>query len=176
MSPSQILLKLVLDAVDQPLDLDTFEKRLMIQKKAYLTQLAGLDLFYRFRWYLHGPYCRELTSDAFRAQERIDDGEHDHKRETLAPFAKKLTRKAKTIWANKPDSIDDDDWLELLASLHFLKHIAYMGKGARRDFDDVYQALIDSKPRFKRRKSAAYLAWRQLGKVGLLRRKLLPAA
>jgi len=176
MNPSQIVLKLVLDAVEQPLDLDSFEQRLMIQKKVYLTQLTGLDLTYRFGWYLHGPYSRELTSDAFRSKEQIDDGEDDYKRETLAPFAKKLTKKAKTIWANRPDGIDEDDWLELLASLHFLKHIAYMGKNARLDFDDVWKALIDSKPRFKGRKADGRKVWAQLDKVGLLKQKVLPAA
>ena len=176
MNPSQIVLKLVLDAVDQALELENFEQRLTIQKKVYLTQLTGLDLAYRFGWYLHGPYSRELTSDAFRAKERIDDGEDDYKRETLAPFAKKLTKRAKTIWANKPDGIDEDDWLELLASLHFLKHIAYMGKNAKRNFDEVWKALIDSKPRFKRRKDDGRKAWEQLRRVGLLENKLLPAA
>lgn len=173
MNPSQIVIKLVLDAVDQPLALDTFKQRLMIQKKVYLTQLTGLDLAYRSGWYLYGPYCRELTSDVFRAKEQIDDGEEDYKHETLAPFARKLTKRAKTIWADRPDNIDEDDWLELLASLHFLKHIAYMGRNARREFGDVWKALIDSKPRFKRRKADAQKAWEQLDRVGLLDNKCL---
>lgn len=176
MRPAQIVLKLVLDAVDQPLELDTFEQRLMIQKKVYLTQLTGLDLAYRFGWYLHGPYSRELTRDAFRLKEEMELGERDFENETLGAFARKRVELAPKIWANKPDSIDEDDWLELLASLHYLKHIAYMGKDARRDFDDVYKALIDSKPRFRGRRSDAQRAWQQLGKVDLLNRKVLPAA
>ncbi len=176
MNASQIVLKLVLDAVDQDLDLDTFEQRLMVQKKVYLTQLTGLDLAYRFGWYLYGPYSRELTSDAFRTKEQIDMHDDDHTREVLAPFARKMARKARTIWANRPDSIEEDDWLELLASLHYLKHIAYMGKNAVREFDNIWKALIDSKPRFKGRKSPANMAWRQLGKVGLLKWKVLPEA
>lgn len=176
MNASQIALKLVLDAVDQELDLDTFEQRLMVQKKMYLTQLTGLDLAYRFGWYLYGPYSRELTSDAFRTKEQIDMRDEGYKGKHLAPFARKMARKAKTIWANRPDSIEEDDWLELLASLHYLKHIAYLGKNARREFGDIWKALIDSKPRLKGRKSAANIAWNQLGKVGLLKRKVLPAA
>ena len=175
MYPSQIVLKLVLDAVDQPLELDSFNGRFMVQKRIYLTQLTGLDLAYRFGWYLHGPYSRELTRDAFRAKEQIDDEEDDYKRETLAPFAKKLTQKAKTIWANRPDNIDEDDWLELLASLHFLKHIAYMGKNARRDFGDVWKALIDSKARFRGRREEADQAWHRLEEMGLCDHKVLPA-
>ncbi len=176
MNPSQIVLKLVLDAVKQPLELDTFEQRLTIQKKLYLTQLTGLDLAYRFGWYLHGPYSRELTRDAFRLKEEMELGERDFENETLGAFARKRVEQAPEIWANKPDGIGDDDWLELLASLHYLKHIAYMGKDARRDFDDVWKALIDSKPRFKGRKADGRMVWAQLDKVGLLKRKVLPAA
>lgn len=176
MNASQIVLKLVLDAIAQDLMLDTFEQRLMIQKKVYLTQLTGLDLAYRFGWYLHGPYSTELTRDAFRLKEEMDLGERDYEKEKLGPFAYKRVQQASKIWANKPDGIDEDDWLELLASLHYLKHIAYMGKDASREFDDVWKALIDSKPRFTGRRSDAQTAWQQLDKVGLLKSKVLPAA
>jgi len=180
MRPAQIVLKLVLEAVDQPLELDSFNGRFMVQKRIYLTQLTGLDLAYRFGWYLHGPYSRELTRDAFRLKEDLKEemelGERDFENETLSAFARKRVEQAPKIWSNKPDGIGEDVWLELLASLHYLKHIAYMGKDARRDFDDVWKALIDSKPRFKGRRSDAQRAWQQLGKVDLLKRKVLPAA
>ena len=176
MNPSQIVLKLVLDAIKQELKLDSFEQRLMIQKKVYLTQLTGLDLAYRFGWYLHGPYSTELTRDAFRLKEEMDLNERDYEKETLGQFARKRVQQAPKIWANKPDGIDEDDWLELLASLHYLKHIAYMGKDASRELDDVWQALIDSKPRFKGRKDDGRKVWEQLRRVGLLTNKVLPAA
>jgi hypothetical protein len=175
-NPSQIVLKLVLDAVDQMLELDSFDQRLMVQKKVYLTQLTGLDLAYRFGWYLHGPYSRELTRDAFRLKEEMELGERDFENETLSAYARKRVEQAPKIWANKPDGIGDDDWLELLASLHYLRHIAYMGKNARRDFDDVWKALIESKPRFKGRKDDGRRVWEQLHRLGLLRNKVLPAA
>ncbi|NOT01004.1 MAG: hypothetical protein HOP29_10285 [Phycisphaerales bacterium] len=176
MNSSQIVLKLVLDSIGQPVTLDTFDHRFTIQKKIYLTQLTGLDLAYRFGWYLRGPYSRELTRDAFRLNEEMELGERDYEKETLSPFARKRVQQAPQIWANKPDGIDEDDWLELLASLHYLKHIAYMGKDARREFDDVWQALIDSKPRFKGRKDDGRKVWEQLRRVGLLTNKVLPAA
>ena len=103
-------------------------------------------------------------------------GERDHEKEKLSPFARKRVQRAPNIWANEPDGVGDDDWLELLASLHYLKHIAYMGKNARRDFDNVWKALIESKPRLKGRRSDARSAWKQLEKVGLLKSKVLPAA
>lgn len=176
MGPSQIVLKLVLDAVGQSLMLDTFEQRLMIQKKVYLTQLTGLDLAYRFGWYLHGPYSRELTRDAFHLKEEIELGECDYKKKKLGPFAHMRVQQAPRIWAGKPGEIGEDDWLELLASLHYLKHIAYMGKDAHRDFDNVWKALIDSKPRFKGRKADGRKARAQLDRVGLLDNKVLSIA
>ena len=51
-----------------------------------------------------------------------------------------------------------------------------MGKNARRNFDNVWKALIDSKPRFKGREGDGRKAWEQLDRVGLLDNKVLPAA
>jgi hypothetical protein len=176
MNPSQVVLKLVHDAVVGPdVRIDSFEQRLIIQKKLYLTQLTGLDLGYRFAWYLFGPYCRELTSDIFRLKEQIDDGERDYENRTLGAPAHKLIAKAKTIWDNKPGHIDENDWVELLASLHYLKHIAYFGKNAPREFDDVFDALIQTKPRFAGREEDARMAWSQLARVGLIAHKIMPA-
>lgn len=174
MNTSQIVLKLVLDAVGQPVELDTFDDRFMIQKKTYLTQLAGIDLAYRFGWYLRGPYSRELTRDAFRLKEQLDLGEDDYKSEQLSPVATKRAAGASAIWGNRPSGITESDWLELLASLHYLKHIAYWPGGAPREFDGVFKGLVGSKPRFKGRKADAHSAWDQLDRVGLLRHKVMP--
>jgi hypothetical protein len=176
MNASRIVLKLVLDAVGQPLKLGTFDDRFMIQKKTYLTQLTGLDLSYRFGWYLRGPYSRELTRDAFRLKEQLDLGEEDYKGERLSPRAAKLAARAATIWGKTPPGIPDSDWLELLASLHFLKHIAYWPGGTPNDFDGILKGLVENKPRFKGRRADAQKAWDQLNRVGLLQHKLMPVA
>lgn len=176
MSPSQIVTKLVLDALGQPMELGAFDRRLEIQKKVYLAQLAGVDLGYRFGWYLRGPYCRELTSDVFQIREQLEGGDNDWKREDLRPSVRKNLEGAKRIWANRPSDVKETDWLELLASLHYLKHIAFWPGGTPASFDRIYAALVDSKPRFKGRKAHARLAWDQLRSVGLLDKKLLRVA
>jgi len=173
MTSSQVVLKLVLDAIDQPLELDAFEKRLKLQKRIYLTQLTGLDLGYRFSWYLHGPYCRELTSDAFRLQELARDGVRGVEGKTLNAIARRLASSATSIWCDAPAGMGDDDWLELLASLHYLKHISYWPSDQPRGFDAVFEALVDSKPRFKARRDDAQRAWQRLEKVGLTDQKVL---
>jgi uncharacterized protein YwgA len=176
MTPSQIELKLVLDAIGQELNLGTFQDRLRIQKKLYLAQLTGLDLGYRFSWYLHGPYCRELTNDAFRLAEQVRDGARDHETRHLSPIALTLSARATTIWEGAPSGLSEDDWLELLASLHYLRHISFWPHARKRDLDDLFTALVESKPRFKDRKSDASLAWERLEQVGLIQRKVLPIA
>jgi hypothetical protein len=90
--------------------------------------------------------------------------------------AKKLLAKATTIWGNRPASISECDWLELLASLHYLKHIAYWPGGTPTDFERIFKGLIDSKPQFRGRKADARRAWDQLDAVGLLANKVLRAA
>lgn len=174
MEASQIVLKLVLETIGQELDLANFDQRLALQKKLYLAQLTGIDLGYRFRWYLYGPYCTELFSDAFRLQDDIDRADNPDN-ETLKPDVTKKLSRAKDIWEGKPEEVDDAVWLELLASVHYLKHIAYM-KSEERSFETVFDALVKSKPRFCDRRALVEKAWDQLYRVGLIDSKMLPVA
>jgi uncharacterized protein YwgA len=174
MAPSQIVLKLVLDEIGFQPQVRSFAQRHLIQKGIYLTQLTGLDLRYRFRWYIHGPYCRDLTSDAFQLVDAIEDDELVPGDPPLNPLAKELTGKAKTIWENKPQNVTSSDWLGLLASLHYLKHVVYWFGGARpRDFDDVFAALVRIKPKIEGSRVETFLAWNRLRDVGLLDRKVM---
>jgi hypothetical protein len=174
MTPSQVVLKLFLDELGVPLELDSFTKRLLVQKKTYLSQLTGFDLRYRFAWYVHGPYCRQLTYDVFRLKEDIDEGDRDYERETLNPLAKRLLATARTFWANQPNHITESDWLELLPSLHFVRHIAYNAEKSPREFPAAFQTVVDCKPKFAGREEDAKLAWEQLRRVGLIENKVLP--
>jgi len=166
-------LALILEHLTVPIDLQTFSNRLNVQKKVYLAQIAGTDLGYRFGWYIRGPYSTDLTQDAFTLKDEIASGEADHKAFQLAPKVTKALDTAKKIWDSPPKSTDNDDWLELLASLHYLKHIAYRPHGAKRDFDEVFELLIQSKPQFKKRKEEARAAWKRLDDFGLVRAKTL---
>ncbi len=120
------------------------------------------------------PYCRELTIDAFQLVEAFDSDESAPSERLLNPLAKEFAGRAKTIWENKPQEITPSDWLELLASLHYLKHIVYWPGGVRpREFDDVFAALVKSKPRFEGRRDDTLLAWNRLRDVGLLDHKVM---
>lgn len=174
MDQGRILLKLLLDEVDLgDLKLDGFSDRLCIQKKVYLSQIIGLDLGYRYNWYLRGPYCPSLTESVFLLEEEINNKECDEEY-CLAETAKTLISKAKELWALPKDISADDEpkWVELLASVHYLKTIAYWPK---KDVtkEDVVQKLIETKPRFTGQKDLIEKAWERLSRFSLLDKKSL---
>jgi len=81
MNPARVELKLILDQAGiTDISLETFSQRFNIQKRIFLVQVMGCDLGYRYGWYIWGPYCRELTADAFALRDELNDGERDHER------------------------------------------------------------------------------------------------
>ncbi len=174
MNKDHILLKLVVDAIGLgDLRIGEFSSRKILQKKIYLLQLTGIDLGYRYNWYLYGPYCPALTSDTFSLRDEIN---YDHEFEDyeLNSQTKSKLGLLDTI-VNPPDTAEtnEPEWLELLASLHYLKHIAYWAGKDSPEFDEVFEKLAESKPYFAGKKNLATVAWKRLDDVGLVRRKTL---
>ena len=66
-----------------------------------------------------------------------------------------------------------DEWLELVASLHYLKHIGYWSGKNKPEFEEVFQKLGESKPHFKGKKELAEVAWERLDHAGLVSNKTL---
>lgn len=170
MDKSRIGLKLTLDAAGlSGVPLRTFSDRLNVQKRVYLIQALGHDLGYRFGWYLRGPYCRELTADAFALRGEIESGDRDAEDWSLADETKASINRAEALWSvPQTPRVERDDWLELLASLHYLKTVAYWPRGSDRSFDESVKKLVDAKPRFEGRDSEARAAWNRLGEFGLI--------
>jgi hypothetical protein len=167
-------LALVLEYLGVPIHLQTFSNRLNVQKKIYLAQIAAIDLGYRYGWYIRGPYSTGLTQDSFTLKDEIASGDTEHRGFRLAPKVTKALDHAKKLWEMPPNfTRGNDDWLELLASLHYLRHIAYKPHGAKRDFDDVFELLIQSKPQFRKQKDEARTAWNRLDDYGLVKAKTL---
>lgn len=175
MNPARIELQLVLKQAGlENINLNTFSQRFNIQKRLYLIQLMGNDLGYRFGWYIRGPYSRDLTADAFTLRDEIAAGDKDSDNYTLSDQTVQQVEKAKALWATPSQlPISNDNWLELLASLHYLKHIAYWPKEATRDFEAVFKKLIESKPQFMDSKGVAQMAWNRLKDFGLISAKTL---
>jgi uncharacterized protein YwgA len=169
-----ILLKLVLDKIGfGDIKIDKFNERKVLQKKIYLLQLTGIDLGYRYNWYLHGPYCPALANDTFTLREETKyDDEFDNyelNAKTKSKFDKLdiIISMTDAMTSNKPE------WLELLASLHYLKHIAYWPKKDNPDFEEVFEKLKKTKPHFSNKKKLAETAWKNLDNVGLIENKTL---
>ena len=175
MNAGRIELALVLQKLGlMPLELDTFAKRFDLQKRVYLAQVCGGDLGYRYGWYLHGPYCRALTADAFLLRDEITDGEHDHKKYTLREnISERLDRATGLSKPRAGFRGSEAEWLELVASLHYLRHIVYCPGGERPDFDKSFELLAETKPQFAGRKGDAMLAWQRLDETGLIKAKVL---
>ncbi len=115
----------------------SFEDRLEVQKHIYFLQEFGLYLGYRFSWYLHGPYCSILARDGFELTEKNIE----------LPDVKFVETKDEERFAKFIDFLgtkrDDAIWLEVLASIHFLKKI-YPQKAKNEIFEIVMKKQIQS--------------------------------
>jgi uncharacterized protein YwgA len=174
MNRGRILLKLVLDQAGAgQLSLDTFADRLSLQKRIYLIQLSGVDFGYRYNWYLRGPYCPALTRDAFLLKDEVEGEEKEYTTYELTDSAIEKIHAVQKIW-DLPGGlgVSPEDWLELLASLHYLKHVAYW-PGNNVAKERIFQKLVEAKPHFAERPDLIEAAWSRLDESGLITKKSL---
>lgn len=174
MNKGHILLKLVLDRIGfEDIEIDKFDKRKILQKKIYLLQLTGVDLGYRYNWYLKGPYCPALANDTFtlREEKKYDDEYNDY--ELNSKTKNKFDTLHKIVSLPYTPKTSEPEWLELLASLHYLKHIAYWPGKNNPEFAEVFEKLKESKPHFADKIELAEVAWKRLDDVGLVGNKTL---
>jgi len=169
-----IFLKLVLDEIGLgDLEIGNFLSRKILQKKMYILQLTGVDLGYRFNWYLYGPYCPALASDTFALRDEIGYDQEFNDYELNAKTRGKLDILKDIAGPCEGVQISEPEWFELLASLHYLKHIAYWSGKTDPGFEQVFEKLGDSKPHFQDKEELAKIAWQKLDDVGLVSRKTL---
>jgi len=120
--------------------IETFEDRLILQKRIYLIQAFGLYLGYNFSWYIHGPYSPDLTRDAYKLDAIYE----------LVPELKFEKSKYNSTFEKYieflDDRSDDGDWLEQLACTHFLKQI-YPDKHR----EEIIQLVLEHEEHFNRR-------------------------
>lgn len=97
--------------------METFGGRLMLQKTIYLMQSFDLYLGYTFSWYIRGPYCTELTRDGYALRDSyntLPEGKFkdDNAEKRFKQFLKFISKHR-----------TDPDWLEIIASIHFLRKV-----------------------------------------------------
>ena len=112
--------------------------------------------------------------DAFTLRDELAAGEKDFKGFKFSPQSTERIEKAERLW-DVPSglSVHNDQWLELLASIHYLKHIAYWPKDSNKEFEAIFKSLIEAKPQFANAKAAAQRAWDRLNEFGLIVAKTL---
>lgn len=136
-------------------NLGTFKGRLVLQKTIYLLQTCGLNLGYKFSWYIHGPYSPELTKDAFRLQDV-------YKQIPVAEFTNpKIESKFNEFVSFLGERKTDGDWLEQIACTHFLKVL-----NPEEDKEEIIQKVLRHEYHFT--KEQCRRAWDYLEKRNLI--------
>ena len=125
MSEKLLALKLMLDALGESPAIDTIDDRKRVQKAVYLGQAAGVNLGYGHSWYLMGPYSPSLARDYYQLAEDLQANPE-------AFEGKRLRRATKLSGIinlmnppeGPPSDLSKEDWLELLASYHYLRKVS----------------------------------------------------
>jgi len=120
-----VALKLFLDALGVGSSIVTVADRKRIQKAVYLGQLSGADLGYRYGWYIMGPYSTSLTRDYFELSELVQtEGPELDGRQLRPEFQQPLSSIAPLLTVPDDIPLEQEDWLELLASYDYLRRVS----------------------------------------------------
>lgn len=151
MEPKQIVLKLVLDALNEPHDISSVEDRVRIQKAIYLAQLFGVNLGYSYSWYVKGPYSTSLTRDYYSLQEAAIAGADATDTMVLSPHVLAAIPHTQAL-LQRPENLtlSRSAWYELLASLHFLM------RQSGYSYDKAVEFLSAVKPHLRDHVAAGY--------------------
>ena len=123
---------------EKDFDYGDFEMRMNMQKAVYLLQTLGVPVGdYGFRWYLHGPYSQDLQDDMYAAaKEKIKEPE------VLADYERRIGRLYHLIHSINRGSYTVSQWMECLASLHYLQENVM-------DYDATMDDTLDELKRVK---------------------------
>ena len=144
MSDSRLVLSKCLSilGLSRP-DMDDFDERLRLQKIVYLLWAYGVSLGYGFSWYVRGPYSPKLASDGYAIDDEIFERGRRIRFNNQDEIIRSLNRFKKILG----EKMDDPLYLEILASLHYIKKVAFNG---RDNFEGISRWLTSHKPYLKR--------------------------
>ncbi|MDL1867757.1 hypothetical protein FBR06_11160 [Betaproteobacteria bacterium PRO4] len=126
MDSKLIVLKLFVQGLGIDGEIDNFQGRKDFQKAVLLGQsISGIDLGYRFNWYLYGPYSPALARDYYQIAEAIEFGDREYEKHYLVDAIREKLDGIRSLF-NVPEDLNlsQSDWLELLASWHYLISIS----------------------------------------------------
>lgn len=97
---------------------ESFDERLVCQKKIYLLQSLGTNLGYMYNWYVRGPYSPALTTYIYANLDVLASNDFsDYK---LAKMAEKNIQCVNNLEKKKRSDFNTASWYELLASLLYI--------------------------------------------------------
>lgn len=97
---------------------DSFDERLICQKKIYLLQSLGTNLGYTYNWYVRGPYSPALTTYIYTNLDVLTSSDFsDYK---LAKIADRNIQCVNNLEKRKRSDFTTASWYELLASLLYI--------------------------------------------------------
>lgn len=120
-----------------------FDQKLLMQKYAYFMNECSVPCGdYGFFWNSRGPYSQKLQNEMFS----FDNESYNYIE--LKQKAYDAFRKIRRLFVDMPDGFSNSSWMELLASIHFLKKYVY----SCFDDDFVFSELCRLKPQFDQKK------------------------
>ncbi len=133
MTEQTTVLHLILSRLPAGNSITSIDDRIAIQKAVCLTQEAGLPLGYSFNWYVRGPYSPSLASDYYQLASSRQSTEASARGLTLADSALRAIDRVSAV-SNVPSGVHLDRvrWLELLASIAFLRRRHRLNDAATR--------------------------------------------
>lgn len=158
-------LQLFADAFEIALDMQSFSSRLLVQKKIYLLQLFGVDLGFRYGWYIRGPYCPALTKRVYELEEQSGYGDQIKRNYELKNDAKQKVNDFVVKYNQMLCGLsgaNEADKAELLVSLHYIRN----REMRTRTQDEVINELLARKNWYDR--DQILVAWKMLFEQGLM--------
>jgi uncharacterized protein YwgA len=123
------VLKSFLEVLGVSPNIETVESRKLIQKTVYLGQLSGIKLGYRYGWYLMGPYSTTLTQDYYALADTLAIEEEEPQNRQFNDEIRNKIRQVlplMTVPSDLVNTFDQSEWVELVASLHFLRVVSQL--------------------------------------------------
>lgn len=112
-------------ALELEINVQTFDARFFIQKNGYFLQEFGADLGYRFGMYISGPYSPALARDAYTLQDLEYDREETESVSVNTEACERMRAFMEDVDQLVSINKGKQNWLELLASFHFLYKYGY---------------------------------------------------
>lgn len=136
LSSTSALFSNLFNLLEQEPSVDTFSDRKKLQKLVYLIENFGIDLGFRFSWYVFGPYSSKLTRVMFDKDQGTSS-----KLSSIPNLKDKIMNLKKFLG----DDITSSNKLELLASVHY---IACLVEDPASRKTEIFNIIGEQKPQF----------------------------